>query len=256
VNGRDIAATFCPLTGSGVIFDPRIGDETLDVGVSGLLYANNLVLYDRTSGDVYGPQLEAGGRCSRFRSATLQRLPVVETSWGRWRQLHLNTVAVTIETGFDRNYERSPYGDYDALGNDDLLFPMPVDDARPLKERVLVVGDGGGVGFPFSELALALGDRGTLEITAAGTPTVIFWEATDGATAIAFEALLDGRPLTFSALDDGTWTDAETGSIWTLDGEALRGPLAGSRLTIRTDAFVAFWFAFRHFRPDAAVWTS
>jgi hypothetical protein len=256
VGGRDVAATFCPLTGSGVVFDPRLGGETLDVGVSGLLYANNLVLYDRTSGDVYGPQLEAGGRCSRFRDAELERLPVIETSWGRWRRLHLNTVAVSDDTGFERNYERSPYGDYDALDNDELLFPMPTDDRRPLKERVLVVGDHAGVGFPFSELALGLGDRGTLETLIAATPTVIFWEATGGATAVAFEAALDGQTLSFEALEDGTWRDVGTGSVWTLDGRALTGPLAGRRLRIRTDAFVAFWFAFRHFRPDAGIWIS
>jgi hypothetical protein len=255
IDGRDVAATFCPLTGSGVVFDPKLGNETLDVGVSGLLFANNLVLYDRTSGDVYGPQLAIGGRCSRFRGVEMDRLPVMETSWGRWRSLFPNTTVVSSDTGFDRNYRASPYRDYDNLGNDDLLFAMPVDDSRPLKERVLVVGDdAGAVGYPFGLLEQALGDRGTLHALVAGEPTVVFWEADQGATAVAFRAEVSGQRLTFSAEPDGTWTDVETGSRWTLDGRAIAGPLTRSNLQIREDAFVAFWFAFRHFRPDASVW--
>ena len=59
IDGTWIAVTFCPLTGSGLAFDPNLNGKRLDIGVSGLLFANNLVLYDRISGGVYGPQLGA-----------------------------------------------------------------------------------------------------------------------------------------------------------------------------------------------------
>ena len=52
-----ISVTFCPLTGSGLAFDPHVGTTRLELAVSGLLFANNLVLFDRISGGVYGPQL-------------------------------------------------------------------------------------------------------------------------------------------------------------------------------------------------------
>ena len=255
VGSTVLTTTFCPLTGSGVVVDPHLGGERLDLGVSGLLFANNLVYYDRTSGDVFGPQLSFEGTCSRFKEVTLDLHPLVETSWGRWRQLHPNTVVISSDTGFNRNYLQSPYEAYKE--NDDLGFDMPVDDSRPIKERILGIrtSENGGIGYPFGELETAMGDRGTLHETVGGESTVIFWEAEAGGTAIAFLASVEGQALTFEAEPDGTWTDNETGSVWTLDGRATSGPLAGSQLEARRDAFVAYWFAWRHFQPDSETWT-
>ena len=69
-----------------------------------------------------------------------------------------------------------------------------------------------------------------------------------------------GRPrsgdleLTFSAANGG-FTDAETGSVWTVDGLAKEGPLAGKRLRPIPDAFVAYWFAWPEFYPEIRIWT-
>ena len=41
-----LAVTFCPLTGSSLVFD-RSGLGGVEMGVSGLLHFNNLVMYDR-----------------------------------------------------------------------------------------------------------------------------------------------------------------------------------------------------------------
>jgi hypothetical protein len=57
-----ISATVCPLTGSGLVFDPFVDGNILELGVSGLLFANNLVMFDRISGAVYGPQLSVEGK--------------------------------------------------------------------------------------------------------------------------------------------------------------------------------------------------
>lgn len=250
-----VAATFCPLTGSGLVFDPVLAGEELDIGVSGLLFANNLVLYDRATGDVFGPQLAPAGRCSRFRDATLQQFPVLETSWGEWRLLNPNTTVVSSDTGFDRNYEVSPYGDYDDLNNDDLLFDMPVDDSRPLKERVLALrGPSTSLGFPFGELSDSLGDRGAVHEAIDGDEVVVFYSRADGETAVAYSPEVGGEPLTFEAGATGGWTDIETGSTWNLEGRATAGPHRGERLAQRPDAFVVFWFAWRHFDPDGSIW--
>lgn len=247
--------TFCPLTGSGLRIDPEIGGQRLDVGVSGLLFANNLVVFDRTTGEVYGPQLSVAGKCSSFRGQSVKLLPVMEMSWGEWRNLYPNTLVVSSATGFNRNYLESPYAQY--RQNEDLLHDMPVDESRPLKERVLGIriGEDGGMGYPIGELQSALGSHGVLNEVVAGDPTAIFYEQSAGEAAIAFHAEVDGQTLTFDAQSDGTWTDQETGSTWRLDGLATDGPLAGSRLDIRDDAYMVYWFAWRHFQPNSETWT-
>lgn len=255
IDGEWFTVTFCPLTGSGLRLDPHLGSERLDLAVSGLLFANNLVVYDRTTGDVYGPQLAVGGRCSRFRDQSLTLLPMMEMSWGQWKELYPNTLVVSSATGFNRNYRQSPYEEY--RQDEDLLNDMPVDRSRPLKERVLGIrlGDDGGVGFPFGALEAAMGAAGTLNEDIGGSPTTVFFHSDEGQTAIAYHATVEDQVLTFTAEADGTFTDAETGSSWRIDGVAIDGPLSGQRLQVREDAFVVYWFAWRHFQPEAEVWT-
>ena len=53
----------------------------------------------------------------------------------------------------------------------------------------------------------------------AGKPVVVF-SRDDGAWGIAFSRELDGKTLTFT-LENGVITDEETGSIWSIFGEAI-----------------------------------
>ena len=73
-----------------------------------------------------------------------------------------------------------------------------------------------------------------------------------GSTAV-FEPLVDGQKLTFVARDD-VIVDVETGSKWSILGQAVEGPLEGARLTPVVHGN-HFWFAWAAFYPDTAVWT-
>ena len=253
---RWVTVSFCPLTGSGLAIDATVQGRRVDFGVSGLLFANNLVLYDRESEGLFGPQLSVDARCDAFAGATPELLPVQEMSWIRWKELHPHTRVVSDATGYDRNYRRYPYGEYDQIGNDDLLFPMETDRTRPMKERVLGVrvGPTGGVAFPFGELE-RMGPRAALNRQIASADVTVFYEMAGGGTAVAYNARLEGSRLTFETTDTG-WRDTETGTTWDLSGRAVEGPLAPARLEPMAEAYVAFWFAWRHFQPDAEVWSA
>lgn len=256
-DGKWVSTTFCPLTGSGLSFDPGLPSHRLELGVSGMLFANNLVMFDRQTGALYGPQLSKTAKCSAFAGEALEVRPVQETSWGRWKELHPDTRVVSGDTGFPRNYRTYPYGNYDLLASDELLFPMDVDDSRPIKERVLAirVGEKGGRGYPFGELA-ELGPVAAVNEEVGGRRTVVLYEARNGATAIAFEARIGSQELTFEVDGAGGWTDQETGSTWRIDGLAVDGPLAGEQLPQIADSYVLMWFAWRHFNPEGTNFES
>jgi len=253
VAGERVSVTFCPLTGSGLAFRPEIDGRQLDLGVSGLLFANNLVLYDRTEDEVYGPQLMVGGVCESFVGRSLELLPLQEMSWERWQELHPDTRVVTGDTGYDRNYQFYPYRDWDDIDNPELYVPLPLDDSRTPKERILAIRDGdGGRAYPFLELA-EIGLYAAINKVVSGIPTAVFYDGRSGAAALAFDARVGGQALTFAVGPEGFWTDAETGSIWSFDGSAVEGPLEGERLTTRSDAYTLFWFAWTHFQPNGEV---
>ena len=180
---------------------------------------------------------------------------VQEMAWSHWVDLHPDTKVVGYETGFDRSYDVYPYGSYDQLDNQDLLVPMNVDSARPMKERVLSIrGEGGsGHGYPFGELKRLGAQAAVNEIF--NQPYVVFYDSADGEAAVAHASTVAGSRLFFEVAADGLFRDVETGSLWTLGGEAVSGPLQGSQLEPLADAYVLFWFAWRHFQPGGRMFS-
>ncbi|PSO50760.1 MAG: hypothetical protein BRC31_07195 [Actinobacteria bacterium QS_5_72_10] len=74
----------------------------------------------------------------------------------------------------------------------------------------------------------------------------------DVGTSGVFRPRVDGRALTFEPAGEKRVTDQETGSTWTVLGEAVDGPLQGARLTRMTHDDT-FWFVQHAFRPDTRV---
>jgi len=247
--GRTFAVTYCPLTGSSLAFD-RESVDGAEFGVSGLLFNNNLVMYDRRNKESLWPQMNRQANCGAATGTTLETIPVVEMQWSRWRSLHPNTKVVSSQTGHARDYRPSayPYEDYERL-NADPLFQMPVDDRRPPKERVLGIpaGDDGGVALPFG----ALDDSAVrvVPVTAGGTQMTVFWSR-KAHGAMAFET---SSPF---SVEDGRIVDDATGSVWAVDGRAIEGTRKGDQLDPVDRAYVAFWFAWAAFQPETSVWTN
>ena len=147
-----LGITHCPLTGSSLAFD-RHGVGGAELGVSGLLFKNNLIMYDRRSPESLWPQMLRSARCGASQGTTLASYPVYEMTWAAWRELYPETRVVSSATGFARNYRSYPYGSYANLSNSQLLFPLqdPMDLRRLPKERVLGIpagDDGGGIALP------------------------------------------------------------------------------------------------------------
>jgi hypothetical protein len=259
VNFNDVglAVTYCPLTGSSMVFH-RGAAEGAEFGTSGLLFKNNLVMYDRSPSGVVEslwPQMLAGGRCGPGEGRDLDLLPALEIEWEDWVALHPDTRVVSRDTGFSRTYTRYPYGDYEIESNALTLFPQErLDARRPPKERVLGIPfeDGGGLAFPFGALR-DVGDLGAIHETGDGQePIVVFWDS-EASAAMAYRPSSGGQVLTFE-VRNGTFVDVETGSEWSLEGKALSGPLAGQRLGMIPEAYVSFWFAFSTFFENPQLW--
>lgn len=239
-----VAVTYCPLTGSSLAFD-RDAVDGAELGVSGLLFRNNLVMYDRREDESLWPQMSRQSTCGATVGTALDMVPVVEMRWPRWRALHPDTRVLTDGNGFQRTY---PYGDYEAL-EDPPFNGMSFDTRRSPKERVLGIPAGdGGVALPFRALD-AKGPVRVVRVTAGGVRRTVFWSR-DAESAMAFETS------TAFAVQDGAIVDEKTGSTWSVEGIAVDGPRAGERLTPVPEAYVAFWFAWADFQPETALWTN
>lgn len=146
-----VAVTYCPLCGSGVAYNARVAGEIRTFGVSGLLYNNDVLLYDRESESLWS-QLMNKAIAGPLKSTELQPVRMVHTTWSAWRTEHPESLVLSRETGFDRDYAKSPYAGY--AEKPGTIFPVTNTDNR-LPTKALVLGveiDGKYKAYPFREL--------------------------------------------------------------------------------------------------------
>jgi hypothetical protein len=253
-SGVQVSVTYCPLTGSSLVFDrsPVDGAEFL---VSGLIFQNNLMMFDRRADRSLWPQMMRGARCGREDGTTLPMYPAMGTTWSAWKSLHPSTSVVGSSTGIPRDYTVYPYGGYKA--NAELLFSQSeIDERRPMKEWVLGIpstSGSGGIAFPFGALRSA--ESGAVAVVHSSSPrgqVVVLWDER-AAGAMAFYPAVEGSPVTLRA-DENRIVDEETASEWRLDGLAVSGPMAGATLEPVAEAYPAFWFAWAAFHPATDIW--
>jgi hypothetical protein len=88
VGGRPVAVTWCPLCQSSVIYSREFQNQTLTFGVSGMLFENALVMFDRET-DSYWSHFS--GRClgGAFEGASLTMLAgSAPLRLGAWLDTH------------------------------------------------------------------------------------------------------------------------------------------------------------------------
>lgn len=251
---QQVAVSYCPLTGTSLVFD-RASVGGAEFGVSGLLFQANLIMYDRNNDVSLWPQMLAGARCGPKSGSALQQVAMFEMNWAGWEALYPETKVVATPSPFqDYTQVGYPYGTYESLGNQSFLgFPTPTLDARlPAKARVFAIpGADGGMSLPFAELD-ELGASAVVEVEVDGVPLVVFWDGTKRGAG-AFRRELDGTPLTLTAVTGG-FQDAESGTLWSVAGAGVTGTNAGRTLTPVENSYVAFWGAWSNFNPTADLW--
>lgn len=152
IGGEAVAITFCPLCGTGLAYSGNIGGNTHRFGVSGLLYNSDVLLYDRETESLWS-QILSKAVSGPLRGQPLTNLGLKHTTWEDWRKQHPDTEVLSTQTGYQRDYSRSPYSGYD--NSESLYFPVTAQSHRyHPKERVLGVQVGNTYkAYPFSELA-------------------------------------------------------------------------------------------------------
>ena len=257
VGGENILVSYCPLTGSGIAFDPNVDGETRDFIVSGLLYRSNLIMLDTQSETLWN-QMLLGSQCGMDRGKELDRIPVVETDWGEWKSRYPGTTIITLDTGHDRPYFQYPYGNYAVPENDFVEYLVEgVTWRRDLKTKELALGVfEGDVAVAYSLERLAAKGTAHIENDQVGTTPYVVVSRSQWNTAQAFDRRVNGETLTFTLTNTQPFamTDDQTGSEWDSRGEAISGPLAGQQLAHVADSYVAFWFAWALFYPDITVY--
>ena len=260
LGGSPLLATYCPRCNSAAVFERTVGTLTPEFRAASVLRSENRVLFDETT-ESWWQQGSGEAIAGEFAGLRLRSAASALISWDDFKRAYPNGSVLSRSSGFDVDYGFNPYFNVD--------FSQPpssageADRRLPSRARVLGLLSGGdALAVPFS----ALGFSPTANVTVGDTPAAVFWQrgtasalsSTDVAqgrdvgAAVAFDARLEGRTLTFKA-ERGVFLDERTGSTWSVTGEALSGPLAGSRLNVLPHVN-SFWSCWAAFHPETAVY--
>lgn len=140
LDGFPVVITFCPLCGSGIVYERLVDGDTLQFGVSGKLYESNLLMFDDKSESLWS-QAMGEAIAGEATGKKLKLLNTIVLSFGEVVEDFPTAKILSPQTGYARNYMQDPYGDYSS--SDELYFPVSHSSNRfPAKEMMYIVSAG------------------------------------------------------------------------------------------------------------------
>lgn len=229
---------------------PRLnGGEPLSFGVSGKLWRDALVMYDRQTHTLWS-QVTGEPMVGPTVAIRLAEWPTQLTTWVHWRARHPNTLVLVKQ-----RMKRSAYAAYHRNPHRIGISVAPKGDSR-LRPKALVFGIARGdaaVAIPFDRLT----ESPIQNLVLNGEAMVVFSPAQE-TNAVAFSSLIDDELLTFavdSDHDGGFWLkDKQTHSRWHWEtGACLTGRLQGKQLRPVAGTPV-FWSVWVRYYPESQIY--
>lgn len=122
LGGQPVLISYCPLCGSGVVYDRVLNGQELSFSNSSALLDNDMVMVDRETGS-YWWQVAGSAVVGALTEERLVALPSQTTTLASWVSQHPDTVI--MEEPFGRSYDRDPFSSYaDVLDGGRTPFPL------------------------------------------------------------------------------------------------------------------------------------
>ncbi len=262
VDGQPVSITFCPLCNASIAFDRNFDGQVLDFGTTGRLRNSDLIMYDRQT-ETWWQQFTGEGIVGKYAGEQLRFLTSQVLSWKDFKEAYPDG-EVLARPNMPRNYGYNPYVGYDSTSRPFLFRGTPDSRLAPAERVLGLTTDIDAIAYPFTvleEAGVVHDSFGGLELAifhkaglASALDSSLISQGRDIGTVAVYDRQVGDQLLTFSPNEDGSFSDAETGSTWDILGEAVAGPLAGEKLTAILH-FDHFWFAWAAFFPETELYS-
>jgi len=256
--GGPLLVTYCPLCRSAIVAERTVDGEETVFGVSGLLFKNDLVMYDESTESLWS-QILATAINGPMTGESLDFVPFSVTTLGEWRERYPETLVLrpppesdTVVSGDGtRDYTTNPYLGYfdgDYVGLDGSVEEFDDDRLHPKSDVLGITHDGSARAYALEDIER----EEVIEDEVGGLPVVV--TATPSGEAVAWVREVDGRTLTFRAVSEDLLRGG--GTSWDrATGVSLDGPYEGERLEQANAVSALFWFAWLDFQPDTELYS-
>lgn len=110
IAGTPVAVSYDPLAGAPAAWERRVDGRTLELGVAGLLYNGNSLLYDRASESLWS-QMRGDAVAGPLAGRRLARIPIRQETLASWLERHPGSRVLAPAS--DRiDYRHSPFSAY------------------------------------------------------------------------------------------------------------------------------------------------
>jgi len=121
IRNKPFTVTYCPLCGTGIVFDAKMFGKRQLFGVSGLLYKSDVLLYDKETESLWSQILRKAVTGKR-KGSKLTIYPSKMVNLHTWLKTHKNAKVLSTKTGHSRKYDVNPYSGYES--NSQIIFPF------------------------------------------------------------------------------------------------------------------------------------
>lgn len=229
------------------MYTREVNGEVLDFGVSGKLYKDALVMFDRQTESLW-TQVDGTVLRGEMKGAQLKTIPLTQTTWSAWKRLHPDTLILKKERAFNSSVYEDYFADPDRIG---ITGEVKADKRLPGKDMVITLRDDlDALALPVKKLEM----NPIHQTTLAGKPILVLWNA-GSKTAQVFDRRFNGETLEFYVVGQGRELhvrDKQTGTTWSgLSGKAL-GTDEEKQLT-PVQHMVNFWWAWAAYNPHTRI---
>jgi hypothetical protein len=235
VGGLPVVGVYCTLCGTMILYKTELRGVNHRLGTSGFLYRSNKLMYDGDTNSLWNTLwgMPVVGPLAGD-DVQLERLSIVTTTWGAWRQRHPDTQVLSLNTGHRRDYsEGAAYREY--FATDELMFTVPALDTR-LKNKDEVLGLV-FARYPAQPLAIAVEYLSENPVYHDRVGDLQFVVLTDVSGA---SRVYESPDVRFSSWDGNSMAVDADGNVWKLTESALEA--GDGRVLYRLPAHRAFWF--------------
>ena len=208
-----------------MVYTRTVGNRTLNLAVSGMLWNRSLVMIDEETRSLWSHLLGEAMQ-GPLQGTQLEAVPAEMVTWGSWKREHPQTTVLNLSRTA-RNYVKQFY-------------------RRPRDFVFAWIENGQAYAAGFDVLT----KNPVLNVKLAKSTMVVTFDR-DSTAAHLFSSVVDERTLQFVGDKPGRMKDSQTESIWNSNtGTAVQGPLKGKRLQ-QLVGIVSYARAWKVFHPDS-----